>query len=300
VTFLPALASSHRPSVTAQWTTLVRARELYRPSAQRIVTDRFAPLFLDGAHRAALHASRFGGAPLRWVERREVTALAAFVLLRHRFIDEQLLSALDAGAEQVVVLGAGYDARAYRFADRLAGRPVFEVDLPATSRRKAGIVAAHPGRFADGTVIRVEIDFATESLSDRLVAAGFVPGAGTFTVWEGVSMYLDRGAVGATLDTLGELCGPGSAVAMDLWDGAGGTGPLAPARQLVARSLRLVGEPVLFGVRPERVGDLFREHGFSVTGVLTGPELARRYATDGRRGESALYVAAAATPARVR
>jgi methyltransferase (TIGR00027 family) len=293
VTPLATLASSHRPSITAQWTTLVRARELQRPPAQRIVTDEFAPLFLDAPHRAALSAARLGGAALRWAERREVTALAAFVLCRHRFIDEQLLAALDDGAEQVLVLGAGYDSRAYRFATRLAGRPVFEVDLPATSRRKAAIVAAHPDRFAGSTVRRVEIDFATDSLSDRLAGAGFTRDGRTFVAWEGVSMYLDRAAVGATLNTLGELCGPGSAVAMDLWDGAGGGGPLAPARQLVARSLRLVGEPVRFGVRPERVGDLFSEHGFRATEVLTGPDLARRYATDGRRGEPSLYVAAA-------
>lgn len=300
MTLLPNLSSSNRPSVTAQWTALVRARELFRPPGQRILTDEFASLFLDGPHRAALRASRLGDGPLRWAERRETTALAAFVLCRHRFIDDHLLAALGSGAEQVVILGAGYDSRAYRFAKTLAGRPVFEVDLPATSRRKAAIVAAHPERFAGAHVSRVETNFATEPLADRLTAAGLTAGARTFVVWEGVSMYLDRAAVGATLDTMRVLCAPASALAMDLWDGAGGTGPLVPLRQFVARSLRLVGEPVRFGVLPGRVGALFAEHGFEATEVVTGPELARRYATDGRHGESAVYVAAAAIPSPAR
>lgn len=293
VTSETRLAGAQRPSITAQWTTLVRARELQRPPAQRIVTDHFAPLFLDGPHRAALSAARFGGAALRWAERREITALAAFVLCRHRFIDEQLLDALNAGVEQVVILGAGYDSRAYRLAALLGSRPVYEVDLPAISRRKAAIVAAHPARFAGAAVRRVEIDFATESLAERLTEAGLTRDARTFVAWEGVSMYLEQAAVGGTLDTLRMLCGPGSALAMDLWDGAGGTGRLVRARQLVARSLRLIGEPVRFGVLPERVGELFAAHGFTATEVLTGPELAGRYATDGRRGEPSLCVAAA-------
>ena len=43
---------------------------------------------------------------------------------------------MDAGAEQVVFLGAGYDTRACRFAGELANTPIFEVDLRATQERK--------------------------------------------------------------------------------------------------------------------------------------------------------------------
>ena len=66
----------------------------------------------------------------------------------------------------------GYDSRAYRFADQLAGRPVFEVDLPPLSRRKAEIVAAHPEQFGHTAIRRVEIDFQTQSLADELWPPG--------------------------------------------------------------------------------------------------------------------------------
>ena len=93
--------------------------------------------------------------------------------LRHRFIDEHLVTALDAGVAQVVLLGAGYDTRAYRFADQLDGRPVFEVDLAPISRAKAATIAKHSEQFPDANVVRIEIDFESQALTDVLPDAGF-------------------------------------------------------------------------------------------------------------------------------
>ena len=142
-------------------------------------------------------------------ERNSTTGLSTYVLCRHRFIDDHLCDALDDGVEQVIILGAGYDSRAYRFATQLDGRPVFEVDLPPLSRRKAAIVAAHPEHFGHTAIRRVEIDFRTQSLEQQLDAAGFTVGLPSFVVWEGVAPYLSPEAVDETLVALGELCGAG-------------------------------------------------------------------------------------------
>ena len=131
--------------------------------------------------------------------------VVALVPLRHRFIDEHLAAALDDGAAQVVLLGAGYDTRAYRFADQLAGRPVFEVDLAAISRAKAATIAKHSDEFPETNVVRVEIDFETQALADVLADAGCEVGGLTFFVWEGVPMYLTRAAVKSTLDAVHAL-----------------------------------------------------------------------------------------------
>src|SRR5206468_13091180 len=147
-----------------------------------------------------------------------------------------------------LVLGAGYDSRAYRFADHLSGRPVHEVDRPPLSRRKARIVAEHPDRFGHTTVRRVEIDFRTQSLAERLLASGFAVGARTFVVWEGVSMYLDRAAVESTLSTLNDVCGSGSALAMDFWRHLPVRTSGDRLRVLATRSFSLIGEPPTFAV----------------------------------------------------
>jgi methyltransferase (TIGR00027 family) len=287
------LHTTDRPSSTAQWTTLGRALELDREPDQRIVTDVFAPAFLTTASRAALSALQLGRPVLRRAERADLAGLAAFALCRHRFIDEHLLSHLAGGATQIVVLGAGYDARAYRFADDIGDRPVFEVDLPPLSRRKAAIVESHRDLFGGTRVRRVEIDFRRDSLAERLGTAGFVRDVPTFVAWEGVSMYLTREAVDATLQTLSEICGRGSVVAMDYWFRVDGTGPADQARRLGAQAIRLIGEPVTFGLNPSDAADFLRAHRFELTDLAQAPELAGRYATDGRHSEKSVYVVAA-------
>jgi methyltransferase (TIGR00027 family) len=253
--FLPAhLHTTERPSSTAQWTALGRTFELARPPAERIVTDEYAPLFLSSGSRAVLAPLRIARPLVQLAERHPVAGVSAFGLCRHRFIDEHLCAALaDPGTKQVLILGAGYDSRAYRFADELDGRPVYEVDLPPLSRRKAGIVAAHPDRFAGNRINRVEIDFRADSLAERLDESGFAIGARTFVAWEGVSMYLSHVAIADTLDTLGEVCGPGSTLALDFWHRLPGVGPRPQLRRLGARAIVLIGRRVRAGSDCRRV-----------------------------------------------
>ena len=244
--------------------------------------------------RCCSRTARRAGVPVRRAARAE--RLSAYALCRHRFIDEALLASLasaDGGATQVVILGAGYDARAYRFAAQIGARPVYEVDLAPLSRRKAAIVAAHPDRFGHASVHRVEVDFRTESLERRLRGSGLLPGEPTFVAWEGVTPYLSRAAVVATLATLAGLCGEGSVLAMDFWEGADGAGLLAPLRRVGARAIGLVGEPVTFGLPLVGARALLDEHGWQVAEVNDATELARRFATDDRPVERSLYVLAA-------
>jgi methyltransferase (TIGR00027 family) len=207
-----------------------------------------------------------------------------FVPLRHRFIDEHLTSALDEGAEQVVLLGAGYDTRAYRFADHLAGRPVYEVDLAAISQAKAATIAKNVDLFPATNVVRVEIDFETQKLDATLSEAGFAVGARTFFTWEGVPMYLTRAAVKATLDAVWNMSGPGSMIAHDMWHHVDDPGPMGTARRLAPAALSFIGEPVTFFIHPEDMGDFLARHGFQITDLAMAGDLQDRYA----RGERAL------------
>ncbi|TAM87277.1 MAG: SAM-dependent methyltransferase [Jatrophihabitans sp.] len=287
------LHTSERPSTTAQWTTLARALELRRPAAQRIVTDAFASVFLTPPYRRLLRALAAGGPVVRLSERHELAGMSTYVLCRHRFIDDHLTAELRDGAEQVVLLGAGYDSRAYRFADLLAGRPVHEVDLAPLSRRKAGIVAANRQLFGPTAIRRVEIDFRVDSLAERLLDAGFSVGARTFVVWEGVSMYLSREAITATLGTLREVCGSGSVLAMDWLDHLAGWRPVDSLRRAGIGSVRLIGEPVTFPASVGQAAALLAGCGFAVTDLADAAEMTRRYATDGRSSDRAVYVLAA-------
>ena len=168
---------------------------------------------------------------------------------------------------------AGYDSRAWRFADVLAARPVFEVDHPATQGRKLKRLAGLPA----GSVRRVPIDFQTQAIADVLAAAGFEQGRPTFFVWEGVSMYLRRDAVRGTLDTLRALGGPGSKLAMDFWFFTDDPSAVATAQRGVANLLSLVGEPITFALHPADAPDWLTGLGWRVTDVADAETLRRRY-----------------------
>jgi methyltransferase (TIGR00027 family) len=257
-----------------------------------VIDDPWAHLFVSPAGRRALAA--WSGSLTGRVLRQLGAVGTGYVPLRHRFIDEHLAAALDAGAVQVALLGAGSDTRAYRFADQLAGRPVFEVDLAAISRTKAVTIARNGDEFPAANVVRVEIDFETQALADVLAEAGFEVGGLTFFVWEGVPMYLTRAAVTSTLDAVHALGGDGSQIAHDMWYLVDEPSPRGTARRAAPGALSLIGEPVTFGVHPEDYEALLERHGFAVVDLALATELQARYAPRTQAAlDDSLYVLAA-------
>ena len=267
----------------------MRATEQRRKPADRIVDDPYAHMFLGPMLRAALATWQASGR-LGEIAERYSPGLIAWVLCRHRYIDDCLVEALRGRVEQVVVLGAGYDMRAYRFADELDGRPVFEVDYPATSERKARILGRRKGELADSDVRVVEVDFERDALHERLRQAGLRRGAKTFFVWEGVAMYLSREAVKKTLGELRDISAGGSDIAMDLWHLPEGSDILSTAHRLSASALSLVGEPVRFPIHPEDAGPFLERLGYRVREIAEAPALERRYVRDRRRVYGAAYM----------
>ena len=215
--------------------------------------------------------------------------------LRHRFIDDHLAAALDAGAEQVVLLGAGYDTRAYRFADQLAGRPVFEVDLAPISRAKAATIAKHADTFPDANVVRVEIDFETQALDRRPRRRPASRSAA------------DVLHLGGRADVPDPRCRQGDArrgvsdQRRRLADRPRHVVPRRRSRVRWARpaassprALSLIGEPVTFGVHPEEMDHFLGRHGFTIIDLALARELQDRYAP-GERAlvDDSMYVLAA-------
>jgi len=180
--------SSH----TAALVCLYRAIESRRPPATRLFDDPFAPRFLGWRFRTALHLARLPviGAAMPWsLVDGHWSGPRGTVSVRTRYIDDCLGDALRHGVKQVVILGAGFDCRAYRIPE-IAQSRVFETDHPATQevkKRRLGTLPSH--------VTYVPIDFTTDTLDAVLAAAGFRQDAQTFFICEGVTHYLPAQAV---------------------------------------------------------------------------------------------------------
>lgn len=131
----------------------------------------------------------------------------AQVTFRSRYT-EDLVAARQ--PDQYVVLGAGLDSSAYRDA---AAAGVYEVDRPDAQLDKRRRLAA-AGIAEPPTVVYVPVDFEHQSLVESLRRQGFRPDRPALVSWLGVSMYLTRDALGATLRELAGLA-PGTEVVLD-------------------------------------------------------------------------------------
>ena len=135
-----------------------------------------------------------------------------FIAVRTHFAEASFARAVEGGASQLVILGAGLDTYAYRgpLRDRVR---IFEVDHPATQDWKRDRLAT-AGIPVPPLLTFAPIDFERENLATGLAAVGFDPAQRTFFFWLGVVPYLTEDAVDATLRFIGTLPG-GSHVVFD-------------------------------------------------------------------------------------
>ncbi len=137
-----------------------------------------------------------------------------YVCARTKVIDSVFMAALDNHFAQVVLLGAGFDTRALRFADHNLATTIFELDVPATQKPKLQIYRKNKFMIPSRLVF-ASIDFNRERISDVLHKAGYQDGQLTLFIWEGVSMYLSAEAVNSTLAFIQSCAAPGSWVVLD-------------------------------------------------------------------------------------
>jgi methyltransferase (TIGR00027 family) len=218
---------------------------------------------------------------------RTLEPLLLHVQVRTRLLDQAVISFVEKGGTQVLLLGAGYDTRASRL-DALRGHVrVFEVDHPATQAFKRERIADPPH------VTYVPWDFEQASvagLPDALRAAGLDARAPTFVLWEGVTMYLSEQAVDATTRAVAALCAPGSPFVFTYIERAALRRPSWGAR-LVGMVVRGVGEPLTFGFESASLGAWLAARGFTHVQDVGIADAARvllpaRFAHHFRRGES--------------
>jgi methyltransferase (TIGR00027 family) len=140
-------------------------------------------------------------------------SIADMVAARTVHFDAIITRALQR-AEQFVLLGAGYDTRAYGWVVG-AGTTVFELDQPIVQAHKRSMLAA--AHINCEHVNFVAIDFASDDLFSKLTQAGFDTTKKTLYLWEGVSLYLSAAEVAATLAAVQQQSAPNSTLVADLY-----------------------------------------------------------------------------------
>ena len=260
-------------SLTAAGIAIVRAVESERPADERILYDPYACQFVPSwMYRAFGFFIRIGYAEWRG------PGVNGFLVARDRYIDDVLQGFLNEGLQQLVILGAGYDSRPYRF--DLAGRvKTFEVDHPATQGDKLAKLQAVFGKVPE-QVSYVPIDFNTQTLEGRLMESGYDPNLKTLFIWQGVTMYLTTEAVNATLSFVVHYSRPDSAIVFDYVYRSILYGIQKHSEISGMRRYRfMTGERLTFGIPVGTVETFLKERGFHHVKDVNVDDLKATYFT---------------------
>lgn len=254
-------------SKTAVYVAAARAVGSKDPKPQLRNPDYLAIKLLGPRERALLPELQLDALDLEFDRAMKPLGshIVAILTYRTKAFDAALLDAVQGGATQVVVLGAGFDSRAYRFQSQLRDVRFMEVDSGPTQaykkQRLSEILEVIPPN-----VSFVPMDFTKDSLLEQLRTAGYSEQQKTFFLWEGVTYYLPESAVKETLRFVRDHSAAGSRIAFDYF-GASNPSINNPTHQYARW-----GEPLLFGFPTDRAREYVQQEGLRVLSDTQGLE----------------------------
>jgi methyltransferase (TIGR00027 family) len=237
--------------LTARWVAAARARETAR--ADRLFEDPFAAdLAGDDGFRLLGELSR-------------ASTTDAYLPIRTRFFDDYLLDAVRS-VRQVVIVGAGMDARAFRL-DWPGGVTLFEVETEPVVRAKEPILRRlGAAARCDRRVVAADV---LADWEHKLFRAGFEPNEPSVFLLEGLLFYLEEAQARALLSRISNVAQVGSKLGADL---VGLTLLGSPFARDFLSGLEKAGVPWRFGT--ERPEDLLSAHGWNAKITLPGEPAA--------------------------
>jgi methyltransferase (TIGR00027 family) len=276
-----------RPSRTAYHVALRRAEHQFLDDPP-VFVDPLAVRIIEPDSSAKL-SDRMG---------RLDSALRAFLAVRSRVAEDELERSVRRGIGQYVILGAGLDTFAYRNPYTDTALRVFEVDHPATQAWKRRRLAEAEIPVPPGLTF-VPVDFERDDLETSLRAAGLRVDRPTLFAWLGVTLYLRRPSVMATLGMIAAAARAGGGVVFDYGVTPSRLGLLQRAVfAAMSARVRAIGEPWITLFDPAVLRDDLNRIGFAVLDDLGPQELNARYfagRSDGLRVGSLAHVMVART-----
>ncbi len=181
---------------------------------------------------------------------------------RKAFCERQVRESITAGACQILVLGAGYDTMAWRLASEFPRVDFFEIDHPATAALKAkGIEEMGP---------RSNLHLIAEDLGQRRLIdvlannEDWQQSAATTVVAEGLLQYLEGEAVADLFKQCAAIAGDGRVAFTYIPAREDGRPDAGPRTGLVLWLLKVGGEPLLWSLRPEELGQFLEAVDWSI------------------------------------
>ena len=235
-----------------------------------VLSDPIALPLLGASTEAALREDPFAlNDPM-------ARGLRGALVVRSRFVEDELSRCVAAGVRQYVVLGAGLDTFAYRNPYRDEGLRVFEVDHPGTQRWKQQLLT-EASIGVPPSLTFVPADFERDDLGGALRQAGFRADRAACVSWMGVTMYLTTEAAVATLSTVAGFA-VGTCLCFDYRVPATMLNPVERViNEVIEQRIAALGEPWLSTFEPMQLQRQLLELGFSSAESATPDDLNGRY-----------------------
>ena len=251
-----------------------------------VFTDHLAKELMTAEEYTAVQGYVLGGAqffepeidpakqePKELLRRLVNVHIAPSPLCRAAYTEKALKATVLTGTKQYVMLGAGMDTFAFREPEFLSKYNVFEVDHPLTQADKLERITC-AGWTVPDNLIFVPVDFAKDSLTERLTAAGFDPSVKSFFSWLGVTYYLSAEAIDKTLAELSSLCVDGSTLVFDYPD----ENFFDASEKRVQNTIMMAkagGEPMQSAFSYGELEKLLETHGFLIYELLTPDDIQK-------------------------
>ena len=210
----------------------------------------------------------------------------ASIVARARFIEDLVVEQARHGVDQYVILGSGLDTFAQRRSEIASRLRVFEVDQPGPQAWKRQRLI-ELGYGIPEWLRFVPVNFeAGDSWWERLVEAGFDASRPAIVASTGVSMYLTKDAIAATLRQVAALASRSTLATTFLLPLEFADSEVRPGLELAEKGARASGTPFISFFTPAEILTLAREAGFREVRHVSADTLAQRYfasRTDGLR-----------------
>ncbi|MGH7090590.1 MAG: class I SAM-dependent methyltransferase [Stellaceae bacterium] len=201
----------------------------------------------------------------------------ASIVARARFIEDLVADQAGRGIRQYIILGAGLDTFAQRRPEIASTLLLFEVDQPGPQAWKRQRLIDLGFGIPDWLRL-VPADFeAGDAVWQRLASAGFDRSQPAVVASTGVSMYLTKDAIAATLRQIAALAS-GSTLAMTFLLPLELADPeLRPGLEMAEKGARASGTPFISFFTPTEMLALARQAGFREVRHVSADSLAQRY-----------------------
>jgi len=202
-----------KPSDTALMGALHRAIANKEFGTQKFGSDYLAEYFLPPHFKFFIKFKKIR-ANTKAKFNRFLPGMHEYVIARTTFFDTVFIDALNKRIPQIVLLGAGYDSRAYRYAMLNSATRIIELDIAPTQNRKKQCLRKAQVDIPNHITL-APINFNRESLITVLEKAGYDKRKKTLFLWEGVIYYLDSESVDTTMELVRCSSHPESKIALD-------------------------------------------------------------------------------------